>query len=74
MPVPYVILSFVSMEVAVYLEFRIYFILFCQGCMQQKEVHQFLIYWEVGFLHFLNGILNLGVSSLVLFYEKAPTS
>ena len=42
--------------------------------MQQKEVHQFLIYREVGFLHFLNGILNLGVSSLVLFYEKAPTS
>ena len=46
------------------------FLLFCQGYIQQKEVHQFLIYQERDFLHYLNGILNLGLCSWILCYGK----
>ena len=38
------------------------------------EVHQFLIYWERGFLEYLNGVLNLGLCSRIYCYGKTPKS
>ena len=37
-------------------DLKFYFLMFCQGYMQQKEVHQFLIYQERDFLHYLRSI------------------
>ena len=50
-----------------------YFLLFCQGYVQQKEVNQFLIYQEGEFLHYLNGVLNLGLFIRILCYGKHQT-
>ena len=47
-----------------------YFLLFRQGYMQQREVHQFLIYQERDFLHYLNGVLNFGLCSPIFCYGK----
>ena len=38
--------------------------------MQQKEVHQCLIYQERDFLHYLDGVLNLSLFSRILCYGK----
>ena len=47
-----------------------FYFLFCQDYIQQTEVHQFLIYRERVFLQCLNGVLNLGLCSQILCYEK----
>ena len=53
-----------------YYDLKFYFLMFCEGYMQQKEVHQFLIYQERDFLHYLNGVLNLGLCSRIFCYRK----
>ena len=58
MPVLHVVSSFVSMENTVSLWFK---------------VHQLLIYRERDFLQYLNGVLNLGLCSRIL-YGKTPKS
>ena len=52
---------------------ELYLLFFCQGYVQQ-DVHQFLIYWERDFLHYLNGELNLGVCSRIINDGKIPKS
>ena len=50
---------------------KVYFLLFSQGFIQTDR-GQFLIYRERDFLHYLNGVLNLGLTSRILCYGKTP--
>ena len=47
-----------------------YFLLFFQSYIQQKEVHQFSIYREKDFLHYLNEVLNLVLLLLLILYSN----
>ena len=72
MPVPMLYCHLCQWKIQSLYNLEFYFLLFCQGYIQQKEVHQFLIYRERDFLHYLNGVLNLGLGSRILCYGKTP--
>ena len=54
-----------------YLNLEFSCLLFPQGHMQQKEFHQFLIYWERHFLQYLNGDLDLGLYSQKVYIVES---
>ena len=71
MVMPYVTLPFVSrMEDTDSLPFMNLLFPAFSTYAQQKEAHQFLIYWEREFVHYLNGKLNLYFESFVMGNTK----
>ena len=48
--------------------------MFYQGYIQPTEVHQFLICRERYFLHYLNGVMNLGLTVAESFVTPVTES